>query len=418
MFSGRSTLDVIAMSVSPPFPPASVEEVLACLARHVMPLPEEQVPLNEAGGRILRETVRASEDQPPFDVAAMDGYAIREEERGEVLKVVGMCRAGDWLQQTLEPGQAMQIATGAALPSPGLRVIPREDVERQGDQVRVLRRARDKFIRWRGQNLRAGDEVLGPGVRLTHGRLALLATVGCARPVVTRRPRVFHLVTGDELVPPDQSPAFAQIRDSNSTLVAAFLREWGIPVEAAKVGEDEEEARAVLAARLTASVPPEVLIISGGVSVGEHDYVRRLLEHFGFQMLIHRTAARPGRPLVVAQRPGTLAFGLPGNPLAHFVCLNLYVRAALGKLLGLAAPLVFWRGRLAAAYAHSDSAWETLCPAQWQGEGGGQQITLLPWQNSGDLTPLRQANAVARLPGGRASLSAGTEVFFLPLLEP
>jgi molybdopterin molybdotransferase len=308
----------------------------------------------------------------------------------------------------------MQIATGAALPAPGLRVIPKEDVERSGDQVRILRRPAETCVRWRGQNLRAGAELLEAGAVLHHARLALLASAGCARPLVNRQPRIVHLVTGNELVLPEQSPGPGQIRDSNTTLVRAFFAERGLSATHLRVGEDEAAARALLAPLLTAGQPPDLLLISGGASVGEHDFTRPLLQFFGFELLIQRTATRPGRPLVFAVRPGTAAFGLPGNPLAHFVCLHLYVRAALQRLAGSSAAPEFWQGRLNAAHPAGRSPWETLCPAFWQPVAGELRLNLLPWQSSGDLSPLRQANAVARLPGGHDFLPAGALVSFIP----
>lgn len=398
-----------------PSSPASVEEVLACVVEQTTLLSVEAVSLESALGRVLRERVIADEDQPRFDVAAMDGYAVHADETAEWVEVVGMRRAGDWQPQDLIRGQAMQVATGAALPCAGLRVIPKEEVERMGERIRILRRPIDTCIRVRGQNLRAGDELMAPGVRLNAGHLTLLANVGWVRPVVTRQPRILHLVTGNELVPPGQAPGPGQIRDTNSTLVAAFLLEWGLPLQSFRVGEDEAEARALLAPHLTSNQPPDLLLISGGASVGEHDFTRSLLEYYGFGVIIHRTAARPGRPLIFAVRKGTVAFGLPGNPLAHYVCLNLYVRAALQCMVGLEDGLAFREGILTEAWNPGRSPWETLCPAVWKLEGGKAQITLLSWQNSGDLTPLRLANAVARLPSGEQPLPAGSKVVFLPI---
>src|SRR5450759_2492141 len=218
----------------------------------------------------------------------------------------------------------------------------------------------------------------------------------------------------NEIVPPEQTPLTGQIRDSNSILVRAFLKHWQVKLEQRRMPEDESAVRAALAGvgssafRRSGETPippeggtsnpdPDLLLVSGGASVGEHDFTRRLLEHFGFEILVCKTALRPGRPLIVARRGNQIAFGLPGNPLAHFVCLNLFVRATLEKFSGRAAENIFQPGTLAAKLESGRNARETFWPARSEMKSSEVQLTPLRWSSSGDLTALALANALIRV---------------------
>ncbi len=392
--------------------PATVDEVLARVRAACAPLEPERVSLAEAAGRVLREAVRAPEDQPPFDRSAVDGFAVRLDDDSARFRVVDSIRAGQWKPQRLEPGQAVQIATGGALPAEDLQVLMQEDVRAEANVLTVHRRDRERHIRYRGEDARAGTTLISEGTVLGPGALALLASVGQVQPRVTRRPHVLHLVTGDEIVPPEQSPPPGQIRDSNSTLVRACLREWGIPLQQLCVPENEAQARFAVGHLASGSAPPDLLLISGGASVGEHDFTRRLLEHLGYTIRVSRTTTRPGKPLIFATRGQAVAFGLPGNPLAHFVCLNLYVRTAVEAFQGRPGGAVFARATLAADFTARPDSRETLWPARREPAGDHFELTLLPWRSSGDLTPLATANALVRIPPGCGTLARGARIEF------
>jgi molybdopterin molybdotransferase len=304
----------------------------------------------------------------------------------------------------------VRIATGGALPGDGLQVVMKEDVRVEADQLTVLRRDHERNIRFRGEDARAGQVLVETGVILRSGALALLASVGCSQPLVTRPTRVRHIATGNEIVSPDQRPGRGQIRDSNSTLVRAFLGRWGIVPEQVRVGE---EAAAIDSALRTSHSTIDLLLISGGASVGEHDFTRGLLERAGFTIHVSKTTARPGKPLIVAQRGSTLAFGLPGNPLAHFVCLNLYVRAALEAFAGQSGKTAFVTGVLAEDLAAGGQARETFWPARWALQEGVAMLTPLRWSSSGDLTSLATANALLRVTAGADQFQRGSRVEFV-----
>jgi molybdopterin molybdotransferase len=224
---------------------------------------------------------------------------------------------------------------------------------------------------------------------------------------------VLHLATGNEIVAPEQTPQRGQIRDSNSILIRSFLAYWKIAPEQMRVPEDESAARSAIGNRQAAI---DLLLISGGASVGEHDFTRRLLEHFGFEILVGKTTMRPGKPLIVARRGNAIAFGLPGNPMAHFVCLNLFVRVALEKFTGGAAATFFQHGALATRLESDRNARETFWPARYESHDGKSKLTPLRWSSSGDLTSLALANALIRVAPGAADLEAGTEVEFVPTI--
>jgi len=396
--------------------PASAAEVLALLRERVRPLPGERVPLMEAAGRILRESVCAPEDQPPFDRSSMDGYAVRLDDPSMQFQIVDEIRAGDWKPRTLQPGDAVRIATGGGLPGDGLQVIMREDVEVRSGTLVVLRRDRELNIRARGEDASLGAVLVKEGSMLSPGTLALLASVGCTQPLVNRLPTVLHVATGNEIVAPDQKPKHGQIRDSNSTLVRAFLGQWSIEPEQLRVGEDEAAIQAILSNSLSPATRNELLLISGGASVGEHDFTLRVLQQTGFTIHVSKTTARPGKPLILAQRDNTIAFGLPGNPLSHFACLHLYVRAALeafaGKSDGPAST--FQTAVLEDDLLADGNARETFWPARWELQDGVASLTPLRWSSSGDLTSLATANALIRVSAGAPKLDRGARVEFIP----
>lgn len=400
---------VVDIRAAEPEEPPGALEVLEGIRSATAALTPERVDLASASGRFLREELRAREDDPPFDRSSVDGFAIRMDDLASEFCIVDEIRAGEWKPRTLAQGQAVRIATGGALPGQELKVLMKEDVQVNNGTLRVVRPDDDRNIRFRGENRRVGDLLAGPG-RLTPGVLALLASAGCVAPLVSRLPRAVHLATGDEIVPPDQTPKPGQIRDSNSVLVSAFLKALGISPLQERVPEDASLAREKLRALAGES---DLLLISGGASVGEHDFTRRLLEEFGYRVLISRTRLRPGKPHIFAvAEDGRLAFGLPGNPLAHFICLNLFVRAAIEALAGEPAREVFHRGEMSKDFDAGSNRRETLWPACVSFEGGRQVLRPLRWNNSGDLTCLSRTNALLRVPARTGQIPAGAEVSY------
>lgn len=391
--------------------PATVDETLAAIREFCVALATERVQTGDANGRTLREVVHAPEDQPPFDRSSVDGFAIRLDDSATHFRIVDRIRAGDWKPRPLQAGEAIQIATGGALPTTDLQVVMKEDTRLVGDELELLERSEERNIRFRGEDARAGSPLVTAATRLGPGTLALLASIGHVKPLVTTLPRVLHVATGNEIVPPEHSPKTGQIRDSNSTLVRAFLKQRGIIPDQIRTGEDRAAIERALQS-VDSAAGPDLLLISGGASVGEHDFTRSLLEDLGYTIRISRTTTRPGKPLIFGTRGKSVAFGLPGNPLAHFVCLYLYVGAALHGFSGEASPFGFSKGALAEEFIPNSNARETLWPARLTLKDGCLQLAPLPWRSSGDLTSLATANALVRIPPGSGKLLPGARLWF------
>ena len=378
---------------------------------HAKQLAPAHVPLASALGRTLRTAAYADADSPPFDASAMDGYALRRADTTAPLRVIGTSAAGAAFTGSIGAGECVRIFTGAPVPADVDCVVKQEDVTREGDVIRVQSATGPTFIRRRGENRRRGDIVVPAGTRLSPPELAALAGAGIARPDVTRAPRCVHLATGNELVAPDQTPTGAQIRDSNSTLIAALLQQHGAELIAqTRVPDDLPTARATVEA-----LPPhDLLLISGGASVGDHDIARPLLEALGFTLHFQQINLRPGKPLVFASRGQQLAFALPGNPVSHWVVFQLFI-APLLKFLqsGQTAPPERLFGQLAAnTRLPPPDARQTFWPSRAVLNAGRYEITPLPLASSGDSSGLVGANALIPLPANGLDLAQPVE--FIP----
>ncbi|MGA0110474.1 MAG: molybdopterin molybdotransferase MoeA [Chthoniobacterales bacterium] len=375
----------------------TVDGVWELLRREISAREAVRVELADAMGAVLREDLTAPEDQPAFDRSAVDGFVVRRDDDSEAFRVTGEVRAGDARRQKLSIGEALRMATGAAVPEGG-EVIMLEDAVESGGSVRFARRGCD-HVRRRGEDARAGDVLLAQGAQLGPGAIALLASAGCVRPRVTRAIDVLHVATGNELVPAEEVPGPGQIRDSNSPLVAAWAQANGLCVRQKRVGEDAGALIRAIEGRR------DLLLVSGGASVGGHDCTAEVLEAAGFELLVTKVAVRPGKPLIVGRRGEEWAFGLPGNPLSHFVCLHVFVEKALAFMRGATAAAATCQGRLLGPVPGHPR--ETWWPALEEPSG----LRPLPWTSSGDLTALATANVLVRVPA--SGLAAGPEVEFI-----
>lgn len=374
----------------------SVDEVWSLIDGNVHPLPPVRVPLGEAQGRRLAEEIRADADMPAFDRSAIDGYALPEKAEPGWFRVRGEIKPGMPPFPPPESGEAVRIFTGSALPERNVGLVMVEDTEADGDNVLVRAVPSRKHVRVRGSQAQRGAVLLAAGAVVNPGAIALLASVGVTRPLVSTAPCVVHLVTGGELVPADSEPPPGFIRDSNSPLVAALLSEAGAnALSQYHVSEDVAEAMKILE-----GFEADMLLISGGASVGAYDGTAEILKRLGFVTHCGKVRSRPGKPLLFATRAGAVAFGLPGNPLSHFVCFHLFVRRALDAMAGR-APQQMARVHIDGERPAPDPR-ETWWPAKVRIEEERLIATPLPWNDSSDLTGLAPANALLRI-GTRAT---------------
>ncbi len=390
----------------------TVAELWTRLDAIAQPLAGERAPLASAHGRILREAILAPEDQPSFDRSAIDGYLVNAQQPIGTVTLIGNVQPGSPpLLTSPVPGTAVRILTGSALPAAADAALIMQEDTRLGapGQLELLQAPSTRHIRRRASQARAGDVLLSPGHPLNAGSLALLASIGATAPLVNRRPRVAHLVTGGELVAPDSQPAAGQIRDSNSTLIAALLGDAEADLRWQRRVSDSRTATADALAEALAT-NADIILISGGASVGDHDHTGALLAAQGFTIHCDKVASRPGKPFIAASRDGRLAFGLPGNPLSHFVCFHLFVKRVIARLAGTAPTELVHAMLTPDAELRSDPR-ETWWPCVWADECALRRVRPLPWRDSSDLTVLGAAEGLLRVP---AVAGAGAEVEVLP----
>jgi molybdopterin molybdotransferase len=393
---------------------ASWEEALDACLRLIEPRGREAAARSYALGRILAESVLVDRDYPAGDLSMMDGYAVAAA-TNEALQVQGENTPGKGPGDPLAPGTARRIFTGAELPAGATRVVPQELVKREGDTLRILETPGVDFVRARGSEGREGAVAVTAGTRLGAADLAILASVGAMQLEVTARPRIAHLVTGDEVMGPgERDEPGPRIRDSNSDLVAAVLRGIGQKVREHRRAPDDLGATTRRVAEMTDG--HDVLLISGGASVGDHDYARPALEAAGFRFEVHGLDVRPGKPIGLARRGKQWAVALPGNPVSHLVALHVFVLPLLLAMEG--APPSTTRlqsGVLDAPLATSVPRRDTFWPSIARRTGDAWRLTPCRFLSSGDLLGIAGANALMLLRTGAAIPSPGDSIFFLSL---
>ena len=391
----------------------SIDEAIDLILSRVTPLEAEDVTLAAAVGRVTTEQAHAVVDLPPFPSSAMDGFALRAADTPGTLPIVARVAAGRPAPRPLAAGEAMAIATGGVVPEGADSVVPIELVTEGDSAVAVPGNvAQGDNVRRRGGDLRAGDVVVEPGVRLGPAHLGALAAAGVTVVRCARRPRVAVIVTGTELRSPGEPLEPGQIYDANGFILEAQLRSAGAVVERLPaVADDEGATRAAIEHGLTA----DALVTTGGVSVGVHDLVRAAEAELGVEEIFWRVAMQPGKPVAFGVRAATLVFGLPGNPVSSLVGFELFVRPALLALQGLAEPRPAFRpGRLAAP-ARRLAARDALLRARSRVEGEALLLEPLTGQQSHMIAHAATADALVLVPQGEGELPAGSPVSYLPL---
>jgi len=399
------------------YPLVEVDDAAALVLEHTPVLGVERVALAHCIGRVLAEDLVARESLPLFPSSAVDGYALRSADAGKPLRVLGESAAGRPFAGAIEPGTAARILTGGVLPDGADCVVMVEDVRLEGDVVTAPAplHAGINFHR-PGADVRAGERVVAAGTQLGAAELGLAAALNFPRLPVYRRPRVALMSTGDELVEVGEKPGRGQIVDSNRWALLAALREVGAEVRSLGIGPDEAEALRKLVVDALREV--DVLVTSGGVSVGTHDLIKPLLESLG-TVHIGRVKLKPGKPFTFATLPnGRIAFGLPGFPVSSLVTFEVFVRPALRKMQGLAG---LQRPTLPVRLAYDARANADRTEYQrvrLRREGGELVAETTGSQSSSRLMSLAGAHALVRIPPGDEGISAGTVVEALILALP
>jgi molybdopterin molybdotransferase len=361
--------------------------------------------LAQADGLVLATAVPTDRDYPPFDKSQMDGYAVRCADVASApvdLQIVGESAAGRPCEHGIGPGQAVAIMTGAPIPAGADGVVPVEQTQKHagGQTVRIVSLDGNpaRFIARRGSDCRAGQMILTPGMRLGPAQIAAAASVGASRLEVFAAPRVAVLATGDELVPVDTSPGPSQIRNSNSPMLISLLRKLGCDVTDLGVAPDQP---ATIRQSLLRSLEYDALIVTGGMSMGEYDYVPALLKESGFDLKIAKLKIKPGKPFVfgvLSRSDGTksFVFGLPGNPVSGFVCTVRLASRLITRLAGGTVEEQWLVGQLDSALP-ANGPREFYLPAIFHfpdSAGGGATFTPLGWKGSADVFTLAKANAL------------------------
>ena len=399
----------------------SVAEAIQIVRQQTTTLAPEHVSIEHALGRVLAEDIVADTDLPPFNRAQMDGYAVRAEDVKEAparLRIAGESAAGKGWHHQLEEGQAVRIMTGAPVPA-GADSVQQVELTtelKDGTIVELLESVETgKSIVPRGTEIKAGEVVLRSGTTINAAMMAVLAAFGYARVAVSRKPRMAVLATGSELVAVDQKPGQDQIRDSNNYSISAYAELAGAIVERMPLTGDETS---LLKGQISeAAKRNDLIVTSGGVSMGVYDLTKAALRELDAELFFERVALRPGKPTVFARLPnGTLIFGLPGNPVSVAVTFNLFARTALLSMQGTAEPELKRETGVLARSVKGTADRENYLPAQLTTNDDAELVAFpLKWGGSSDFVAFALTTALVIVPANVKSIEAGSLVSVLRL---
>ncbi len=391
----------------------SVSEAIKIVKSQTLQLAFEEVALQDSLNRILAQDIFADTDLPPFNRSQMDGYAVRFEDVKTVparLKIVGESAAGRGWHHEMKAGEAVRIMTGAPVPA-GADSVQKVEVTREEDGFVFIDESvkLGQNIITRGREIKSSETVLRKGERITTQMIAPLASFGYAKVKVTSRPRVAILATGSELVAVDKKPAIDQIRDSNSFTLAAYAISANAVVERLPLADDNLES--LKQTIKTASDNFDVLILSGGVSVGVYDFTKTALRELGAEIFFERISLKPGKPTVFARLNDTLIFGLPGNPVSVAVTFNLFARTALLLMQGANDAGLKYEHAVLSHTAKGAKERESFIPATLSTNEKGKLLAHpLKWGGSSDFVSFAKTTALINIPQGMKELEEGDVV--------
>jgi molybdopterin molybdotransferase len=390
-----------------------VEEARARVLSNVKPLAQEKIAVAQALGRVLEKPARARRDQPPFNASAMDGYAVRSEDTAAELSVVGISAAGHAFKGKLKPGEAVRIFTGAPVPATADAVVIQENTKAQGKFVTILLPVRTRQnIRPRGLDFKKGEILLPASVRLNARDIGLAAAMNCSILSVRKKPVVAVIATGDELVLPGAIPRADQIVSSNSNALVAMAEHFGAQVINCGIVEDNLKATERVILKMAKS---DVIVTTGGASVGDHDFVQQALKNTGVKIDFWKIAMRPGKPFMYGRKGKQHVLGLPGNPVSALVCARLFLKPLLDCLQGLPPDDLVTMARLGAAMNANDSRQDYVRAKLECADDGSRTATPFSKQDSSMQRTFRNAHCLIIRPPSAPAAYPGDLVPILNL---
>ena len=398
----------------------TVDEALQKILETAIPLDTHKIPINEALNHVVSQDIKADRPIPPFDRAAMDGYAVQSSDFKEPtvkLQVRGTIQTGVASDLVLKSGEAIQIMTGAPCPEGADAIVKVENAKLDGDWVELTetRMIPWKHIARQGEDAEVGKVLIEAGTSLTTAGIAVCASVGAAEVEVFKRPKVKIISTGTEIIPPDQRPQQHQIRDCNSAALRTLSRAMDLSVDFLGIGIDDTE---VLSRMIKDGLEADILLLSGGVSMGNYDHVPRLLEANGVKKVFHKVKIKPGKPIWFGtSESNTYVFGLPGNPVSVQTAFRIFVFPLINRISGENRPESFFLFLPLLEDVKSKTPRENFIPARMINQQGQTFLQYVPTQGSGDFSNFQKSHGLIRCPAEIDLLKAGFVVEFLPWSE-
>ena len=386
------------------------DEACHMMMSHAVLTGSERISLDHALDRVLVEKVEADRDMPPFHKSAVDGYACIEPQPHQELGVLETIAAGQTPERTLTPGFCSKVMTGAQVPEGTTHVVMVEETNELDDQrIRLNHPGSKTNIALQGEDFKAGDPVLYPGTWLKPQHIAILAAVGHTRPLVALRPAIGLLTTGNELVEPHQQPGAGQIRNTNAIQLITQFRSLRLDVSyPGIVGDQQEQVRQAIEKSLEEN---HLTVLTGGVSMGDHDYVPAMMEKAGVEILFHKIAMKPGKPTIFGKKGDRLIIGLPGNPVSTFLQFEMLIKPLLYKMMGASYEPGLCRVPLAHEVRQKKSDRDSWKPVRI----ADGKVRVLPYHGSGHLHALRLAEGFICIPAGTTLLKEGSDVDVRPV---
>lgn len=389
----------------------SFEQALHFMESSINTMPEERITFTQSLNRVIAQEVIADTDMPPFNKAAMDGYACRKADLEKELEIIEEVPAGKLPVRKISPGKCARIMTGAMVPEGADMVLMKEHVAENvpGRIIRITEIAGNNIC-YQGEDVKAGEVLITKGTRLSPAHLAILSAVGCTEPMVFTAPQVAVISTGSELVEPWHKPEFGRIRNSNGYQLAAQVSQTGL--SSAYLGIARDEISSLLAMLSDASERFDVVLISGGVSVGDYDYVPAVVRELNMEIIFQGMNVKPGRHLLLAKKDKCIVVGMPGNPVSSFVLFEVFVKPLLNRLLGSTSKPVILNIPLEDNYIRKKQDTLFFLPVAISDQGNAR---LLEYHGSADIRSYMAATGIMEVPVGVNEIKRGDKVHVRPL---